>query len=256
MFGAVDLFAPFSPLEADREWRRGVDAVRIDVTLSDRSSLDIVGAFGTAWDRSVLGARVRGFAGPFDIEVVGGRRAADWFGGVTSSAAVGDAELHGEMAAFRVPPDGLNEDQARFVWKAVVGGSYRFPIGSGVLAFAEYHYSGFGAAAPGQILALVSSADFSERYLRGDTQILSRHALALTGLYEASPEFTYSGQCVLNPRDRSGIVAPSVTYTLSDHVSLLGSAYVPFGRTPRGLLLQSEFGAASFSALLQLRVYL
>ena len=48
-----------------------------------------------------------GFAGPMDLEVMGGRRAQDWFGGMTTSAAVGDAELHGELAAFHVPSDAL-----------------------------------------------------------------------------------------------------------------------------------------------------
>jgi hypothetical protein len=255
MFGAVDLFAPFSPLEADREWRRGVDAIRTDLKVTDRSSLDILGAFGTTWDRSAVAARVRGFAGPIDVEVMGGRRAQDWFGGLTTSAAVGDAEVHGEVAAFRVPPD-VFEDDSRLVWKAVVGGSYRLPIGSGILAYAEYHYSGFGAAHPGDILRMLSSPDFRERYLRGDTQILSRHALALTGSYEASPEFTYAGQWVHNPTDRSGIVAPSVTYTRSDHVSLLGTAYIPYGPGPRAQAFRSEFGTSLLSVLLQLRIYL
>ena len=226
MFGAVDLFAPFSPLEADREWRRGVDAVRADIKVTNRSSLDIVGAFGPTWDQSAVAARVRGYAGPIDVEVMGGRRARDLFGGITSSAAVGDAELHGELAVFRVPSDGLADDWGR-VWKAVVGGSYRFPIGSGILTYVEYHYSGFGAARPQDILTLVSTPRFMERYLRGDTQILSRHAVALIGSYEVSPEITYTGQWVLNPTDGSGIIAPGLTYTFSDAVSLLGTAYLP-----------------------------
>jgi hypothetical protein len=254
MFGAVDLFAPFSPLEADREWRRGVDAIRTDIKLTDRSSLDIVGAFGSTWDRSALAARVRGYAGAADVEVMAGRRGRDLFGGVTSSAAVGDAELHGELAAFRVPSDLLHAG-SRVVWKAVAGGSYRFPIGSGILAYAEYHYSGFGAARPQDILAMLSTTDFAERYLRGDTQILSRHAVALTGVYEVSPEIAWSGQWMHNPRDGSGIVAPGMTYTFTDRVSVLGAAYVPYGRTPRLQQLRSEFGTAPLSALLQLRVY-
>lgn len=256
MFGAVDLFAPFSPLEADREWRRGVDAVRMDLKLADRSSLDIVGAFGPSWDRSAAGARVRGIAGPIDLEFMGGRRATDWFGGVTTSAAVGDAELHGELAAFRIPSRPNDRGDAEVVWKAVVGGSCRLGIGSGLIAYAEYHYSGFGAARAGDILPLMSSPGFLERYLRGDTQILSRHVLAVSGFYEASPALTYSGQWIFNPRDRSGILVPSVTYTLSDRWSWLGGAYVPFGRSPLGRELRSEFGAASLSALLQLRIYL
>jgi hypothetical protein len=47
LFTAVDLFAPFSPLEADREWRAGVDAVRTDIKLTERSSIDLVGALAT-----------------------------------------------------------------------------------------------------------------------------------------------------------------------------------------------------------------
>ncbi|MFC1735496.1 hypothetical protein ACFL1X_05225, partial [Candidatus Hydrogenedentota bacterium] len=30
IFSAVDIFSPFSPVEVDREWRRGVDAFRVE----------------------------------------------------------------------------------------------------------------------------------------------------------------------------------------------------------------------------------
>ncbi|MEO8484679.1 MAG: hypothetical protein ABI634_20925 [Acidobacteriota bacterium] len=255
MFGAVDLFAPFSPLEADREWRRGVDAVRADVKVTDRSSLDLVGAFGRTVDQSAFGARIRGYAGPIDVEVMGGRRGRDGFGGVTTSAAVGDAELHAELAAFRVDEPVLGAG-ARTLLKAVAGGSFRVPVGSGILTYVEYHYSGFGAARPEDILALLSSPALAARYARGDTQILSRHAVAVLALYEMSPEISFSGQWLQNPKDRSGVVAPGVTYTFGDRTSVLGSVFVPYGRAPRGLTLRSEYGAASLSALFQLRLYL
>ena len=70
MFTSVDLFAPFSPLEVDREWRSGVDAVRADIKLTDRSSVDLVGAFGDTLDRSAFAARARGYAGTIDVEVL------------------------------------------------------------------------------------------------------------------------------------------------------------------------------------------
>jgi hypothetical protein len=251
MFTSVDLFAPFSPLEVDREWRSGVDAARADIKLTDRSSIDLVGAFGDTLNRSAFVARARGYAGTVDVEVAGGRRGEDLFGGVTSSAAVGDAEVHGEAAAFRVAA-GSDHD---VVWKVVVGGSYRFPIGEGILAYAEYHYSGFGAAHPEEILALLQTPSFVGRFVRGDMQILSRHAVGVTGSYEVSPEITYSGQWLHNPADRSGIVAPAMTYTFNDAVSLLGSIYVPYGRAPQGGVLRSEYGAAPLSGLLQLRWY-
>jgi len=251
MFTSIDLFAPFSPLEVDREWRSGVDAVRADVKLTDRSSIDLVGAFGDTLGRSAFAARARGFAGEVDVEVAGGRRGQDVFGGVTSSAAIGDAEVHGEAAAFRVP-SGTDHD---LVWKVVVGGSYRFPIGAGILAYAEYHYSGFGAAHPEEILALLTTPSFVGRFVRGDMQILSRRAVGVTGSYDASPEITYSGQWLHNPGDQSGIVAPAMTFTFNDAVSLLGTVYVPYGRAPEGGVLRSEYGAAPLSGLLQLRWY-
>jgi hypothetical protein len=251
MFTAVDLFAPFSPLEVDREWRSGVDAMRADIKLTDRSSIDLVGAIGETLDRSAFAARARGYAGTIDLEVAGGRRGQDLFGGVTSSAAVGDAEAHGEAAAFRIPA-GADHD---VVWKVVVGGSYRLPIGSGILAYAEYHYSGFGARRPEEILVLLTTPSFLNRFVRGDMQILSRHAIGVTGSYEVSPEITYAGQWLHNPADRSGILAPALTYTFTDALSLLGTVYVSYGRPPEGGLLRSEYGATPLSGLLQLRVY-
>lgn len=255
MFGAVDLFAPFSPIEADREWRRGVDAVHADIKLTDRSSVDVIGALGNAKDTSAFAGRIRGYTGALDVEVMAGRRARDVFGGAAMSAPVGDAELHGELAVFRADA-GAGRDADRIVWKAVAGGSYRFPLGSGLLAYAEYHYSGFGATRPEAILPLLQTPAFAERYVRGDTQILSRHAVAMSAMYEVSPEISYAGQWLHNPRDGSGIVAPGLTYTFSDALSVLATAYVSYGKPARGGLLQSEFGAAPVSALLQVRLYL
>ena len=236
MFGAVDLFAPFSPLEADREWRRGVDAIRTDIKLTDRSSLDILGAFGTTWDRSAVAARLRGFAGPIDVEMMGGRRAQDWFGGMTTSAAVGDAELHGEVAGFRVPPmcSKMSRESCGRQSSAV-----RTDCRSDRASWrTEYHYSGFGAARPGDILRMLSSPDFRERYIRGDTQILSRHALALSS-YEASPEFTYAGQWIAQPerslrhrRAQRDVYAERPRIAPRDRVysiAVRGRAHRPFG---------------------------
>jgi hypothetical protein len=141
------------------------------------------------------------------------------------------------------------------VWKAVLGGSYRFPIGSGILAYAEYHYSGFGAASPEAIVALLTTPSYLKRVVRGDTQILTRHAIGVTASYEASPEFAYSGQWLHHPGDGSGVVAPALSYTFNDAVSLLGSVYIPYGHPPDGRVLRSENGAAPVSGLLQMRVY-
>lgn len=243
VFGAVDLFSPFAPLEADREWRRGVDAVRADVKVASRLSLDSVAAFGETMDDSAFAARLRGYAGRVDVEGVAGWRAGDRLIGATSSAAVGDCELHGEAAWFSG------------VIKAVAGGSYRVPIGHGVLVYGEYHYSGYGATSPEAMLRQLQDPEFQKRYLRGDTQILGRHAIAAVASYERSPEVTWTGQWLHSPADGSGVIAPALTYTPGDRWSVVVNVYVPYGHVPSGDALRSEFGAAPLALFAQLRVY-
>ena len=146
-------------------------------------------------DQSAFAARFRGYAGKADIELVGGWRARDVFGGVTTSAAVRDTEVHGEIAIFRTPAvaGSVAFADERTIVKAVAGTSYRFPVGNGLVVFGEYHYSGFGAASPQGILPLLADPGFQVRYLRGDTQILTRHAIAVLATYEYSPELTLAG---------------------------------------------------------------
>jgi hypothetical protein len=124
-----------------------------------------------------------------------------------------------------------------------------------LLVFAEYHYSGFGAARAEDVLPLLQNRDFRERFLRGDTQILLRHAIALIGGYEFSPVLRVDAQWLPSPVDGSGLVTPSATATLGDKLSFLLAAYLPYGRPPEGLTLQSQYGAAARSLLLQIRLY-
>jgi hypothetical protein len=255
MFGAVDLFSPFSPLEADREWRRGVDALRADLKLTPRTSLDVVGAFGPTIDDSAFGGRLRGYAGRADVEVVGGRRAQDWFGGATTSAAIKDAEVHAEVAIFRTQDPSDSGVLHNTVAKAVVGASYLLPIGPGILTFAEYHYSGFGVTDPSEIIPALTDPAFLKRYLRGDTQILERHAIGILSSAEWSPELTVAGQWIHSPVDGSGVVAPSFTWSFGDKASVLVNVYFPYGAAPVGTTLRSLYGATGRSGLIQIRLY-
>jgi hypothetical protein len=252
-FGAIDLFAPFSPLEADREWRRGVDAVRADMTLSTRASVDVVAAIGRDAETSAVAGRLRGYAKEADVEVAAGRRAGDVFLGAASSAVVGPAEIHGEVAAFRgAARPGA---PARTVAKAVIGGSSRLGVGAGVLLAVEYHYSGFGADGAGRIAEALADPAFVERYLRGDMQILTRHALAATTAYEVSPLVSCTVAWIQQPVDRSGVVVPSISLTFGDRASAGASAYWSYGRGRSLQGLGSEYGATPISLLVQVRFY-
>ena len=205
------------------ETRRSVVARHCRSLRRDRRSLDGRG-------------QAAGYAGNVDLEIVGGRRARDVFGGVTSSAAVGEVEVHGELALFRTPAGSLLADAngPRTVAKAVVGGSYQFGVGAGLLVYAEYHYSGFGSASADGFVSQFQNPAFQERYLRGDTQILGRHVTAVLASYELSPEVALSTEWLQSPIDGSGIVVPSTTLTFGDRWSLLISGYMPVRASARG----------------------
>ena len=172
VFGAVDIFAPFSPLESDREWRRGIDAVRLRAPVTDRISLDAVGAFGESVEESAFVARVHGYVGNVDGELFAGSRCEDGFYGASLSFPVLDAEIHGEAAVFATPealPGGGSFGSDDVAVKAVVGGSRTFNLAGGLMVLAEYHYSGFGVANIEEAVDYFEDSAFLERYERGDS---------------------------------------------------------------------------------------
>jgi hypothetical protein len=251
LFSAVDLFAPFSPLEADREWRRGIDAAHVDLRLSNRASADVVGAFADRADQSVFAARVRGYEGNVDAAAMVASRARDFCAGMSTSAGLGGAEVHGEAAYFRTPQavPGAGRDVA----KAVLGGSYRFAVGSGLPVYLEYHYSGFGVPGAGEALARLADPAYARRFERGDTQILGRHAAALLATYDVSTVVTAGLTTLLSPTDGSGVALPQATLQLGDRFGIEAILYVPWGAGPRLGRLGSFYGGTPLSAYLQVR---
>ncbi len=258
LFSAVDVFAPFTPLEIDREWRRGVDGLTADFELSKSSSVGLVSAWGPSWGESALGGRLRGFVGQADAELLVAKRAEDQMYALTASAAAGGAELHAEAALFHTPGDVPGDDFAGnrdLVAKAVLGASNNFLVGSGLKATLEYHYSGFGAARPAGLPALLANPAFVRRVVRGDTQILGRQAAALLGDYTLSQEWETSVELLQSLVDPSGVVVASGVWSLAENATLSGTAYLAYGPGPLGSAPRSQFGSIPPTLLLQLRLY-
>jgi hypothetical protein len=259
IFSAVDMFNPFTPAEIDREWRRGVDAARVEYRLTDTSSAEFIGVFGRDWDDSAAIARARGYFGDIDAEVLFGKRAEDLMVGTVVSAVVGESEVHGELAVFHIPesqPDGGLLGNDHIVPRLVLGASHTYDIGNGLTVYGEYQYSGFGMHDAGDAaLRLAADPDYAERLARGDFQLLTRHGLAGQCSYMFSPAVTGALLLLLCPTDGSGILAPNVRWDLSDNTSLLATTYVPWGAGVSGMTLGSEYGATPLTFFLQLTHY-
>jgi hypothetical protein len=258
LFSAVDLFNPFSPLEVDREWRRGVDAFRAEYRLSGTSSAEVIAVLGDSWDESALLGRIRGYVGNVDAEVLAGRRVEDDLVGISVSAAVLEAEVHGELALFDAAdaqPDGGLFGSNHLVAKGVLGSSYTFGIGNGLTVLAELHYSGFGVEDIEDAVPRLLDRAFRERYLRGDMQILGRYATGVQASYPVNATLSVAMLILQSPADGSGVASPSLRWDLNDSVSLLFNLFVPWGEEPRNGLLQSEYGGTPESVFVQINAY-
>ena len=267
LYGTVDIFSPFSPLEVDREWRRGVDAVRADVRLGGHGSLDVVLAGEETWDESALVARLggRSDSGTWDGDVVVGKRGEDrMYAGTFSASTPGGAAVYGELAFFETPEHFDNgglfgSDGA--VAKAVLGTWRRYNVGEGLTLRAEYHYSGFGCEDVSVLEPTsptfdpVFAAIFQSRFERGDMKIVGRQAVALQALYDLSDLWSLGLAVTGSPEDGSGVVAPSLACDFSDNVSLSLSLFAPYGREPVAGIPRSEYGGSPVSVFLQLSVY-
>jgi hypothetical protein len=258
LFGAVDVFNPFSPLEVDREWRRGVDAFRAEYRFSTTGSAECIAALGETWEQSALLGRVRGYLGEIDGALIFGKRAQDFMVGTAFSAVVGEAEVHGEWAVFDTPepqPDGTLWGGKRLASKIVVGSSYTFDVGYGLTLLGEYHYSDFGVEDAEDVLIRLLDRDFQKRYLRGDTQILGRQAIAAQLSYPFSDVLNGSFLTLVNPTDGSGVISPSLRWDVDKNITLLGNVFVPWGDEPSAGQLRSEYGATSTSLFVQAAIY-
>lgn len=256
VFAAVDVFAPFSPLEYDREWRRGIDAVRISAPVTDLISVDAVAAIGESGDESSYVGRISGYVGDIDGEFFVGRRCEDGFYAASLSFPLFDAEFHGEAAVFTLPAalsGGASFGTDDVAMSGTVGGSRTFDVAAGLYVLAEYHYSGFGVTDVWNASALLADdPDYLARYLRGDMQVLGRHAAAAQLVYGFGGDAPLSLTWIMSPVDGSGIVMPALTWAFSDNVTLAGSVYLPHGAGSTDGVLGSEYGSTPVSGLLQI----
>ncbi|MBN2170085.1 MAG: hypothetical protein JW819_02050 [Candidatus Krumholzibacteriota bacterium] len=251
LLGAVDVFSPFSPLEHDREWRRGVDAARL--RLAGPVSLDAVAVLGEIGDRSAFLVRAYGYHGRLDGELIVGKRREDVMAGLVLSAVAGDAELHFDAAWFGLdefesdPAIGRDSDA---VVKATLGGSWSADLHGPLLLLGELHYCGFGVE---DVAALDAAGDdLAERLLHGDLQVLGRRAAALQASWGVDLAASLGAAWLLSIEDGSGVATLSADWTVSDELSLSARGYLAHGARPAGGAARSEHGGTPASLLVQM----
>ena len=242
----IDWLSTFSPTEIDREYKTGVDALRVTRSLGRFSGVELVYAYGEGGDRdnSATLARAFGNLNGWDLELLAGSVWIDDRFGFAFSGDVLGAGLRGEVSR-NAPRSGTDPDFT----SATLEVDYRWE--NSLYLTVELHHNGFGSKDPDDYAALF----LSPRVLTGQAQNVGRDYLASSLAYEFTPLINGTVAVLLNLHDRSGILSPTLDVSLGDNARLAAGAILPWGDGPTLTGLPTEYGAYPLSAWVQYRYY-
>ena len=235
----LDLFAPFAPERVDREYKPGIDAIRLTVPVGDFSEVEVVTAgqgkrFPEDFSLASLGRFNRGSS---DLGYMGGRFHTDTvLGGFLTSDAFGTG-LRAE-AAFTKSGDEKDAEIDRERFLRASGGIDRQLTGYLNLTI-EAHFNGFGAKSPKGYRRIAES----DRVRRGEVTSLGRYYTGASVAWQAHPLVNLSGAFLTNWGDPSTLLQMAGDWSATQNLVIqLGGMY---GFGP-GLdddgELQSEYG--------------
>lgn len=255
----LDVFYPLDANQFDRDYKPGVDAVKVDIPLGLYSGLTFVGAAGpkvklgtdtgvgnnprdASWYGSALMGRFFADAGGWDISLQGGKVFGGWQVGAGIVGDIGPVQVRGEFAQFMalssdpLPPP-LQGDLVEDSFQAVIGLGHRFE-NSLSLDF-EYFYNGAGD--PDDLNAALVRMSY------GSSLQMSRHLAGLAARYEFSPLVVGEMGAIVSLSDGSCQLQPLVAVSLTNEMDLLVGATFNIGRQPESYSgatadIKSEFG--------------
>ncbi|MBN1608896.1 MAG: hypothetical protein JW940_19875 [Polyangiaceae bacterium] len=255
----LDVFLPFDARQFDREYKLGVDALRVDVPIGLTSGLNLIAAPGrvdgarvTARSWYGSAALVHAFTNVADYDLA--LQAGKIYGGTQFGGGVagqiGPIDVRGEATYVRTLHERADRVPLPNHWVAVAGLGLTFD--SSLTLDAEYLYNGAGD--DDSLTAALA------RVSAGRSLQMSEHVAGALVSYDLLPILTGSAATLVSLSDGSFVVQPGLTYSVSDESDLLAGALVAFGKRPRsgaGLVpeLRSEFGTYPNVGYAQYRCY-
>ncbi len=264
----ADLVGTFSFLELDREFKPGVDALRLDWSLGESTELTVVGVAGGpvcrhvsrprpvdlaapsvwrtpagdtcnpadprfTWDHSVGLLRFRTSLGPADLGLLGGWVRGDLVAGAFGAAVLGRWKLRSEVTFTH---DFSADDTDGPYWspvndfvRAVAGVEYSFRTSRPLNLEVEFYYNGFGSLEAEGYLRRAALARVAEF---GEVWNLGQVYLGSALRWQAADTVETSVLLVANLVDPSAHLSATVSFSLSDESSLVVGGFLPVGRGP------------------------
>ena len=235
----LDLFAPFKPERIDREYKPGVDAVRLTVQLGDFSQIELIGAGqGKDLDEDFsVGALGRFNVGATDIGVMAGHFHGDnVLGGFVTSDLAGTG-LRAEVA-WTNSGDVLDALIGReSFWRASLGIDRQ--LTPRITLIAEAAYEGFGGKDAVDYLQIA----IADRVRRGEITSLGRYYTGVSMAWLAGPLITTGAAVLTNWTDGSTLIQPNMSWSLSDNSVVLFGVIMGFGKGIASFPAQPEIVA-------------
>lgn len=249
----ADPFVPFDPSDPFREYRAGVDALRVQVFPSPLSELDFVLRPAKAQvpvlrEDTTLTLLVRGrttWKG-WEISAWAGALHDDAAAAVGATGAVGRAALRGEAS--------LQEDDDDLEFRGTVGIDTRIEAFDRDLYLVfEYQHDGLGASSEDDISRVLTSEPFA----RGELQTVGRDVTLGQASYQLHPLASAQLLVLWNLNDGSALLAPAASYSVTNEARASAGLFWGIGSdnvTPEGFP-RSEFGPVSVLLYASLSVF-
>ena len=216
----ADPFAPFDPADPFREYRAGVDAVRLRAYPGPFSEIDIVVRPISAIDGDQLTvlARVKTNWQGWDFAAWGGVLFDEPAGALSLVGALGPWAVRSEVAVRSEADD--------VIVRGTVGVDRRFSLrGRDFYLIAEYQHDGFGAGDAGDLLGVLMSDPFQ----RGELQVLSRDAIAVQASYQIHPLWGIDLLTITSLVDGSVLLSGGGNWSVGSNSSLRGGFFLGIG---------------------------
>ena len=218
IFTPADPFVPFDPADPFREYRAGVDAVRIHGFSSAFTELDFVFRPADTRDRTTITAlgRITTASGPWEVSGWAGVLHDEGAASAAATLTASGTAFRGE-AEFRWPDD---------VLRFTIGADRSFPLaGRDLYVVLEYQHDGYGATDPDDYFGVL----LSDPYSRGELQVIGRNETALQASWQATPLLTTDLLTMWNLNDGSFLLSPAISYSLSNEAYIRGGFFFGLG---------------------------
>lgn len=251
-FTPLDVVAPFTPTTLDREYKPGVDALRIDSYFGTSGRFTAVAAFvgPDAGDLSdglvdlVVAAYGAYTVDVWDLGIFVALARGDGVVGVETAGNIGPVSVRSEVSVT-MPENGDDP----FV-RAVLGGGHAW-FDPDISLELELYAQTIGAESPDEYIGFA----LDPRVSRGELWTLGRWYAAASVSWQVHALVALSTFAVVNLGDPSAMVGPGVAWSVADEVSVNAGLFLGLGERPGLLTLESELGATPTVAWVSTRIY-